>query len=274
MERYQDSHLCKCGSCGFIFSKEIPNNESLVSYYDEQYDRTSYFSPITKKRYDELLEMFEPFRKTNKILDIGCGYGFFSHVAKKKGWEVYGVEVSEEASKNCEVKGINMFQGSITDADFDPEMFDIIISIEVIEHVNTPNTFVQQSNKFLRKGGGMYVTTPNFNSYLRYKLKEKYDVIDYPTHLCYFTSKTFRNVFESNGFETKFIKTTGMSVTRVKTSKGKSNQEFVSETSDDEMLRYKIERNAFLRGTKKVINGGLTSLKIGHSMKGFFIKPK
>lgn len=274
MERYSDSHLCKCNDCGFVFSQAAPKFSELESFYDQEYDRTSYFSPITRKRYEEWLDQFEPFRKTNKILDIGCGYGFFLEVAKSKGWEVYGIEVSKEAAKDCEKKGIKMFPGTIADANFAPEMFDLIISIEVIEHINTPNTFISKAIQFLRKGGAMYVTTPNFNSYLRFKLKENFDVIDYPNHLCYFTSKTLRQSFEENGFKTISIKSTGISLTRVKTSKGKSNQEYVSETSDDEMLRHRIEKSAFLRGTKRVVNGGLSSLKIGQNLKGFFIKPE
>lgn len=272
MNRYSDSHLCKCGNCGFVFSIKIPTPLELVSFYDNEYDLTRYFSPVTKKRYEELLDLFEPYRKTNKILDIGCGYGFFLEVAKEKGWEVYGVDLSKKAALICESKGITTHNGTIETSDFTDESFDVVIGIEVLEHVNTPNSFIEQTLKTLRKGGVTYITTPNFNSYLRYKLKEKYDVIDYPNHLCYFTSKTLRKAFEDKGFTTKSIKTTGISVTRVKTSKGKSNQEFVSETSDDEMLRYRIEKNAILRGTKHAVNFGLSSVKIGHNIKGFFIK--
>ncbi len=124
------------------------------------YDRTSYFSPITRKRYEEWLDMFEPFRKTGNILDIGCGYGFFLEVAKEKGWNVFGLEVSERASEDCKSKGITMFSGELKDAPFTPESFDIIISIEVIEHLIDPDGFLKGAHKLLREGGGMYVTTP------------------------------------------------------------------------------------------------------------------
>ena len=272
MERYASSYLHKCSDCSFVFSTEVPSETDLVKHYESNYNITSYFSPITRKRYEELLEKFEPFRKTNRILDIGCGLGFFLEVAKEKSWEVYGLELSDKGYNECVKKGIPVAKTTIENTELDPESFDVIVSIEVIEHVISPLKLITQSNRFLRKGGATYVTTPNFNSYLRMQMKEQYDVINYPTHLCYFTSKTLRKAFESNGFNTRFIKATGMSVTRVKTSKGKSNQEYVSETSDDEMLRHRIESNAFLRGTKHLINSGLTSFKLGHSLKGFFIK--
>lgn len=160
MERYRDSHLCQCSNCSFIFSKQVPSQSELDEFYDTHYDRTSYFSPITRKRYEEWLDMFEPFRKKGNILDIGCGYGFFLEVAKEKGWNVFGLEVSERASEDCKSKGITMFSGELKDAPFTPESFDIIISIEVIEHLIDPDGFLRGAHKLLREGGGMYVTTP------------------------------------------------------------------------------------------------------------------
>ena len=118
----------------------------------------------------------------------------------------------------------------------------------------------------------MYVTTPNFNALLRYRLGEQYDVINYPEHLTYFTRKTLQTAFEKNGFKKLRIRTTGMSITRYKTSKGTSNQEYVSETSDDEILRHKIENRWHLKQLKAFANWGLNLFKVGDSLKGTFIK--
>ena len=165
-----------------------------------------------------------------------------------------------------------MFKGEIQDIDFGELEFDVVLSIEVIEHINNPIQYVQKCGSVLRKGGIFYLTTPNFNSYLRYRLKENYNVIEYPNHLCYYTRKTLGKLFNDNGFSTSKIETTGISLTRLRTSKGKSDQEFVSETSDDEMVRYKIERNKTLRIGKRFANAILNLFKIGDSLKGSFIK--
>lgn len=273
MSKYHKDHLVKCENCGFVFSDIIPAYTDLIQYYSERYERTKYFSPITRKRYEELLDGFEKYRKTGKILDIGCGYGFFLEVAKEKGWEVYGCELSKDAVAECEKKGIKMHFGDISTSPFDPGTYDVIVSIEVIEHLIDPNPYLKSSFDLLRSGGIFYVTTPNFDSYLRYRLGPQYDVIDFPNHLGYYTKKTLRDVFERKGFKTDSVTATGMSVTRVKTSKGSSNQEYVSETSDDEMLRYRIEHNAFLRFSKNMTNGVLNLFKLGVSLKGVFQKP-
>jgi len=272
LQDYKKINLCKCKSCGFVFAKDIPCKKTLVEYYSNNYERTSYLSPITISRYNEILDRFEDFKKTGKLLDIGAGYGFFLEIARQRGWDVYGTELTDEAVNHCKEKGLKMFKGELQNIDFGDLEFDVIISIEVIEHINNPNEYLKKANEILRKGGKFYLTTPNYNSYLRYRLKEDYNVIEYPNHLCYYTRKTLAKLFNDNGFRTHNIQTTGISLTRLRTSKGKSDQEYVSETSDDEMVRYKIERNKTLRIGKRIANGILNLFKIGDSLKGSFIK--
>lgn len=219
-----------------------------------------------------MLDRFEAERKTNKILDIGAGYGFFLEVAKKRGWEVYGTEVTKEAIEHCEQKGIMMFEGPIESIDFDGFAFDVVVSIEVLEHLNTPQTFMDRVHQLLRQDGVFYLTTPNFDNVLRYWLKERYDVIGYPNHLCYYTPKTLKKLMTEHGFAVEKVKTTGLSMTRIKTSKGRSDQDYVCETSDDEMLRYRIEKNAAMRALKTTANGMLDLIKVGDSLKGTFRK--
>jgi hypothetical protein len=66
--------------------------------------------------------------------------------------------------------------------------------------------------------------------------------------------------------------TTGISITRLKTSKGTSDQAYISETSDDEKLRNKIEGNKLLQFAKSTVNKSLTAFGVGGSLKGYFIK--
>lgn len=272
LETYTEVGLVKCKSCSFVFSQRVPSMQELVDYYSNNYERTSYLSPITIKRFNEILDRFEPFRKTGKLLDVGAGYGFFMEVAKSRGWDVYGTELTDEAVDHCKSKGLKMFKGEFHSIDFEKESFDVIVSIEVIEHVNTPKNYAKQAQQILRKGGVLYLTTPNFNSVLRYRLKDQYNVIEYPNHLCYYTPQTLQKLFSENGFNKVDIKTTGISLTRLRTSQGKSDQEFVCETSDDEMLRYRIEKNPALRAMKSSTNGVLNLLKMGDSLKGYFQK--
>ena len=271
IKNYEKHHLVKCQSCKFVFCEPIPTSVELEKHY-ENYGRNDYLSPLTVKRYHEILDTFEPYRKTNKLIDVGCGIGYFLEEAKKRGWEVYGTEYTEEAIEICSNKGISMQKGVLTPSNYHLESFDIITSFEVIEHINNPREELNNFYKLLRKGGLVYVTTPNFNSILRYRLKSEYNVICYPEHLSYYTPKTLNKVFIQSGFKTKKITTTGFSFTRLKTSIGKSNQPIISKKSDDEKIRNLAESNKLVGALKVTINQLLTFFGIGDNLKGWFIK--
>ena len=272
LQGFEKAYLCQCQSCGFIFSKKIPSTEELEEHYNKGYERNDYLSPVTIKRYHELLDQFELFRKTNKLIDVGCGIGYFLEEAKKRGWEVYGTEFTDEAVQICAGKGIQIKKGILHPGNYEPGMFDVITSFEVIEHINNPQAELINFQTILREGGLVYVTTPNFNSLLRYRLKAAYNVICYPEHLSYYTPQTLKKVFKRSGFSKMKIATTGISLTRLKTSKGSSNQQFISANSDDEKIRNQIENMWYLQLAKKLINLTLTISGKGDSLKGWFVK--
>lgn len=272
LSEYQHAYLQQCKACQFIFSEQIPSDEELERYYSNEYELTEFFSPITAKRYEEILDRFEPLRKTNRLLDVGSGSAFFAEIALKRGWEVYGTELTDATISLAEKKGLNMSKGRLEDVQFEANSFDLVVCIEVIEHISFPQSFTSEIHRVLRSGGAVYISTPNFDSLLRRKLKGQYDVINYPNHLSYFTAKTLNSLFTSNGFKKESLVTNGISRTRVKTSTGKSNQAFVSETSDDEILRHRIEKRWYLRGMKNMANGLLSAFKLGDSIKATFIK--
>jgi 2-polyprenyl-3-methyl-5-hydroxy-6-metoxy-1,4-benzoquinol methylase len=268
---FEKHHLTKCGACGFVFCKPIPTQDELNEVY-EGYGRNDYLSDLTIQAYERVLDSFEPYRKTNKLIDVGCGIGYFLEVAKKRGWEVYGTEFTEEAVKMCESKGASMKLGPLNTKDYEAGSFDIITSFEVVEHINNPREELSSFNKILRKGGLVYCTTPNFNAVERFQLGASWNVLTYPEHLSYYTPKTLKGVFKETGFKTKKVLATGVSLTRIKKSKGISDQAIVSATSDDEKLRNQIAGNPLLGIAKDIINWKLTVFGVGNSLKGWFVK--
>jgi 2-polyprenyl-3-methyl-5-hydroxy-6-metoxy-1,4-benzoquinol methylase len=270
LKGYEKDYLVKCHSCSFVFSDRIPTTEELELFYKD-YGTNHYLSPITVKRYHEILDSFEPFRKNNRLLDIGCGIGLFLDVAKERGWEVYGIEFSENLVSICESKNIKMEKGSITESTFSNEYFDIITSFEVLEHTNNPNEQINSIYKLLRKGGATYVTTPNFNSLLRFWLKSSYININYPEHITYFTKKTLNRLLIGSGLKKIQLVSSGLSITNLKNSQG-DNQEQVSENSDDEKIREAFEQKGVRSLLKKIINSILNLLGIGDALKAFYKK--
>ncbi len=272
LSKYSDNYLIKCNSCGLIFCEPIPTHQELNEYYKTYAYENNYYSPITKQRYIELLNSFEPYRKTNRILDVGCGNGFFLEVAREKGWEVFGTEYSEKAIELLKDKNITSFKGELNPNDFDNAYFDIVTSFEVIEHINNPHEEIVKFNYLLRKGGVLYITTPNFNSISRNLLKEKWNIINFPEHLTYYTVKTLSNLLNKNDFKKIFIKTTGFSISRYKQSKLLNVKVDIKKNNSDEILREKMNKKGTMFYFVKIINTLLSFFNKGDTIKVFYIK--
>ncbi len=276
LKGYEKHNLVKSYPLGFVFCLEIPSEEDLINHY-QKYSRVDYLSPVTIKRYNELLDDFEKYRKTGNLLDIGCGTGLFLESARRRGWNVYGTEYTDSAIEICKSKGFTMNQGKLNKSWYKADMFDVIISFEVIEHINNPIEEVRNINSILRPGGLFYFTTPNFNSIERRILKDNYNVIQYPEHLCYYTARTINYLLENHGFKRKKLNTTGISMTRIRTSRDLKkgmpmSESLISSSSSDEKIRRQLESNYFGLILRKMLNFFLNIFRLGNSLKGWYVK--
>jgi len=271
LKKYKSENLLSCNKCQLVFCSKIPSQEELKNHY-EHYGRNDFLSPITVKRYQELLLEFQPYNQQNKILDIGCGLGFFLEEALIKNWKVYGTEFTDEAIDICSKKGINMFKGSLENIDFGELKFDVITSFEVLEHLQNPNDHIEILYSLLRPGGILYLTTPNFNSLNRRILKKNWNVISYPEHLCYFNKKSLNYLFQSNNLKKLRIVTHGISPGRLIKSRQKEQMDFSSSKTTDESLRNSIEENKILGLIKNLINWKLNLFGLGETLKAWYVK--
>lgn len=268
LEGYSSAFLTRCARCGFVFSERIATDRELQEHYGK-YTRANAISDITIKRYRELLDKLEPYRKTDNLLDVGCGDGHFLAVAKDRGWKAHGTEYTSEAVKICEAKGIKMFHGSLQSAPFTPAEFDVITSFEVIEHVQYPREEARAMFLLLRPGGACYLTTPNFNSVSRMLMGPRWNVIEYPEHLGYFTRSSLKRLYVDSGFSYLKSLSTGFSLDRARA--GWSNSP--TKPGMDESIRQGMESNAAISGLKRLANFVLNITSAGDSLKAFFIKP-
>lgn len=108
--------------------------------------------------------------KNKKILDIGCGYGWFELFARRKGaQQVIGTELSEKdlitAKKYINDPKIKFIEGSAISLPLTDKSVETVVSWEVIEHIPTDTevTMFQEVHRVLKKGGVFYLSTPHRN---------------------------------------------------------------------------------------------------------------
>jgi 2-polyprenyl-3-methyl-5-hydroxy-6-metoxy-1,4-benzoquinol methylase len=259
-----------------VFSKIVPTDEELSLHY-ERYPLLVSVTETTRKRFREILDQLEPYRQTNNMIDVGCGEGFFLEEAIKRGWNVYGTEYADLYIRLCEDKGIRMRKGQLDPTQYPAGSFDVILSFEVIEHILHPVEEVRAFHRLLRKGGAVYLTTPNFNALSRRVLGKRWSIISFPDHLSYYTTGTLRRLFEQHGFATIWVRTSGISIERIRqyltgTLHGaKANPEAAYRTLDHS-IQESLERRPLLRFIKRLVNGILNAFGLGDAMKATFVK--
>ena len=127
--------------------------------------RIEYILDITKAHFKIDKSKISPL-KSLKILDIGCGGGLLSEPMCRLGANVVGIDASE---KNIKVAKFHAKKNKLK-IDYrvaSPEMlktkvkFDVILNMEIIEHVEDVNFFIKESSKLLKKDGIMFIATLN-----------------------------------------------------------------------------------------------------------------
>jgi len=252
-----------------VFAARIPTDAELAAHYRD-YGHAWHDSLITRKRYSEVLDSLEPFRDRNRLLDVGCGAGYFLEEARRRGWEVHGTEYSELALEVTRRKRLPVLQAPIRLGTYDRDSFDVVTAFEVFEHLSDPMAEARVVAHVLRDGGALYLTVPNFDSLSRRILGPRWNVIDYPEHLCYFTSKTIRSSLRRVGFVPECVATTGLSVARLRDVAADRSAELAPHGSSDEQLRDAIEGSRVLTVAKALINASLSGLAAGDTIKARF----
>ena len=273
-------HLQRCKQCELVFDRRVPTATELKDHYTTySYNYLKKCPDPTLRSFNRLLLNFERFRLNGRILDIGCGQGDFLTEATKRKWQSYGTEYSTSAIQLSEKRGITIISEPANYEDFNGLTFDVITCFEVIEHIQSQCILFDLVYKLLRPGGLFYVTTPNFNSLLRFFEKKNFKMISYPEHLCFYTKYSLKYLAVTHGFTVNVVTTTGIDVSRLKTQlwrisgrKTKRPQDMIVQSENDG-LRDRIDSNKILLLTKAAANLLLGWTGTGDTLKGWFLKP-
>ena len=168
-----------CRKCGFFFSSNNSKStlqELILQHYLEE-DPHRAVAVSKKFFFNSALEYLSAniTQKERKILDVGCGYGYFIDFASNKGWNSSGVEIVKEAAKYTKRKigTENIFEGKLKEANFCDNSFDAITLWDVLAIVDDPYDELEECYRLLKSGGIIGLRTRNVYfqkfAYLVYK---------------------------------------------------------------------------------------------------------
>ncbi|MHB8858977.1 MAG: class I SAM-dependent methyltransferase [Thermoleophilia bacterium] len=168
--------LKKCRTCEAVFVYPLPDYEELIRDYQDDYFASGdhlewgyedYFSLEDEIRETarRRLKLMQPYIRGGKLLEAGAATGWFLDEARKQGFDARGVEVSGTAAKWGEENlKVPIFNGTLREAKFADDEFDVVVLWDVLEHLTEPLDELREIHRVLKKGGYLFVSVPDFGS--------------------------------------------------------------------------------------------------------------
>ncbi|HLC41479.1 MAG TPA: class I SAM-dependent methyltransferase [Methylomirabilota bacterium] len=210
--------LFRCRSCHLTYQDPRPSVERVRAYYDLKI----YTNPSTSERIDQrrrglFLDFLDrvPAEGRRRLLDVGCGTGEFLRLAKGRGWDAYGVELSPEAVEVANRLGLAVSLGMLrdqgeTDMSFPDGWFDIVTLWNVLDLFPRPREPLREIHRVLAPDGQLFIRTPNEHFHLNaYRLSR---LLRWPSslarlsddayifHSLLWSPKSLRILLETSGF--------------------------------------------------------------------------
>jgi 2-polyprenyl-3-methyl-5-hydroxy-6-metoxy-1,4-benzoquinol methylase len=240
--------LVRCQNCELRFHTKVPADPRDV-YKDPAY--LSYTKEDTDEHYNyrkerfgkervRLLERYCGSLSGKKVLDVGCGNGYFLSVLKETGARCAGSEFSEKLRKyTVEKTGVPVYGESLEE--FPDKDFDIITIFDVIEHIENPVPFISAALNLLKPGGHILIYTPNFDSFSIRVMKEYSSIVDPKEHLVLFSYKPIKYLGDALCLKIVHTETRGLDIYSIL-----SYQSFLGERRNKFLVEWVNELQAMI----------------------------
>jgi SAM-dependent methyltransferase len=196
----------RCARCG-LGAASAPEFDA-AGYYTADYFGSqteggypAYRASETALRgeFRRILEFVRQIVPSGRLLEIGPAYGFFL-VEASTHYDVHGIEIAEEAAAFARRRGLAVRSGRPTPEAFaDVGDVDVVVMLDVIEHLEEPGEVLRLCARYLRPGGAVILTTPDFGSALAHLAGRHWRNMTPPQHLWYFTTQSLAGLAAAAG---------------------------------------------------------------------------
>jgi SAM-dependent methyltransferase len=214
--------VARCRVCGLVYLPERPSAQCIeemygrdyyengsVAGYDGYVDTYRRYEDVFERLFDRRMRDLEPYAGDRRLLDVGCAHGFLLDHFRRNGWCVQGVEASPLASTYARDElGLDVVTGALPGAGLRESSFDVILLLDVLEHLHRPYETLREAGRLLSPEGVLVVQCPWELSHweevgealLRGRRTGGIEPDSLPAHLYFFTPRTLDAVLERGGF--------------------------------------------------------------------------
>lgn len=273
--------LLSCRTCETLFTATNPDVDQQQDY-DAYYTAENLAVPaFINDILDAIVATFEPYRKNNRLLDVGCGAGTFLEASARSGWEAVGVEVSRTAAEHVRGRGFEVFCGELENANCPDDHFDVVIASEVLEHVANPRAMLEAIARVLRPGGLLWTTTPHGRGISARILGLEWSNVCPPEHLQLFSVASIKALLSVAGFSRVEVATHGTNPFEILNwirgrvtgavqqngSRESARDENFNRVESSYQLNEFLSDSAFRKFLKGTLNSLLNAARMGDSLK-------
>lgn len=213
----------ECADCGMRFLRIQPAGATLERMYSAEYFDTDFRCGRSEARAgdeeafraenDGLLDRFEPFRGSGRLLDLGCAEGLLVKRACERGWRAIGVEMSSDAVERARAMGLTVHLGTLDTVNIPDSSLDIVYMGDVLEHVPDCRRTVAQVARVLAPGGHLILRGPTTTHSIARSaalavfgaLGREIVLREPPYHLWEFTPRSLKRLLSTEGFEVTLL---------------------------------------------------------------------
>jgi 2-polyprenyl-3-methyl-5-hydroxy-6-metoxy-1,4-benzoquinol methylase len=204
--------IVQCQECGLIYTNPRLDWHDIVDTYeaveDPLYLEEREGRVLTFERHLKPLERIAGPPDGRPLLDVGCYTGVFVEIARRHGWNAWGLEPSRWAVEQAQARGLHVVQGTLDTADLPEAHFDVVTMWDVIEHLTDPRGALERVHRLLRSpepaegkpGGLVVVHTIDIDSLFARLMGARWPWL-MEMHIYYFSRRTLRAMLERCGFE-------------------------------------------------------------------------
>lgn len=241
--------IFQCNNCNVIWHENIIND--VKEYYETEEHRkelegsseeTEFYKLHDKETLDKLNYTGTTIYRNRVVADIGCGCGAFLDYVSGVAKEIVAIEPSQKYRDIMSRKGFKTYAYSEAAKDVYKGKIDVVTSFDVIEHVESPQIFLQDIYDLLEEGGKAIIGTPTDAPVMRELLGKIYEKeLLYSTqHLWILSEKSLKMMSEKCGFSNiniKYYQRYGinnmMGWLKEKKPKSEIKYEFITQTLDN-----------------------------------------